>query len=89
MFSLFFLFLISTSRHYTTNFLSLTQQQQQHFPLTHSEAAPEAAAAAEAPPPHIDVQGHSMTDVIRLLGNPVEATTFVQNFVLLLVEDVV
>ena len=88
MFSLFFLFLISTSRHYTTNFLSLTQQQQ-HFPLTHSEAAPEAAAAAEAPPPHIDVQGHSMTDVIRLLGNPVEATTFVQNFVLLLVEHVV
>ena len=44
----FLLFLISTSRHNTTNFLSLTQQQQQqqqqhHFPLTHS-----AAAAAEA-----------------------------------------
>jgi hypothetical protein len=33
--------------------------------------------------------GHSMTDVIRLLENPVEATTIVQNVVLLLVEHVV
>ena len=33
--------------------------------------------------------GHSMTDVIRLLENPVEATIIVQNFVLLLVEHVV
>jgi len=32
-----FLFLISTSRHNTTNFLSLAQQQ--HFPLTQSAAA--------------------------------------------------
>jgi hypothetical protein len=55
-FPCFFLFLISTSRHNTTNFLSLTKQQQQHFPLTHSAAAPAAAAAAAAPPPHIDVQ---------------------------------
>ena len=52
MFSLFFLFLISTSRHNTTNFLSLTQQQQ-HFPLTHSATAaaaiyPRAPAAAAA-----------------------------------------
>jgi hypothetical protein len=50
-FPCFFLFLISTSRHNTTNFLSLTQQQQ-HFPLTHSEAAaaifPRAAAATAA-----------------------------------------
>ena len=62
----FLLFLISTSRHNTTNFLSLTQQQQQHhFPLTHSVAAAAeaiypraaaiypraaAAAAAEIPP---------------------------------------
>jgi hypothetical protein len=30
-----------------------------------------------------------MTDVTRLLENPVEATTIVQNFVLLLVEHVV
>ena len=54
-FPCFFLFLISTSRHNTTNFLSLTQQQQQqqqwHFPLTHSSATaaaiyPRAAAAA-------------------------------------------
>ena len=33
--------------------------------------------------------GHSMTDVTRLLENPVEATIIVQNFVLLLVEHVV
>jgi hypothetical protein len=33
--------------------------------------------------------GHSMTDVTRLLENPVEATTIVKNFVLLLVEHVV
>jgi hypothetical protein len=33
--------------------------------------------------------GHSMTDVTRLLENPVEATTIVQNFVLLLIENVV
>jgi hypothetical protein len=32
--------------------------------------------------------GHSMTDVTRLLENPVEATTIIQNFVLLLVEIV-
>jgi hypothetical protein len=32
--------------------------------------------------------GHSMTDVTTLLENPVEATTIVQNFVLLLVEHV-
>ena len=30
-----------------------------------------------------------MTDVTRLLENPVEVTTIVQNFVLLLVEHVV
>jgi hypothetical protein len=30
-----------------------------------------------------------MTDVTRLLENPVKATTIVQNFVLLLVEDAV
>jgi hypothetical protein len=29
-----------------------------------------------------------MTNVTRLLGNPVEATTIVQKFVLLLVKDV-
>ena len=36
-----FLFLISTSRHNTINFLSLAQQQHQHqhFPLTQSAAA--------------------------------------------------
>jgi hypothetical protein len=60
VFLVFFLFLISTSRHNTTNFLSLTKQQQHNFPLTHlaaaPEAAPAAAAAAAAPPPHIDVQ---------------------------------
>jgi hypothetical protein len=33
--------------------------------------------------------GHSMTDVIRLLENPVEATGIVQKSVLLLVEHVV
>ena len=33
--------------------------------------------------------GHSMIDVTRLLENPVEATTIVQNFVLLRVENVV
>jgi hypothetical protein len=33
--------------------------------------------------------GHSMTDVTRLLENPVEATGIVQTFVLLLVEHVV
>jgi hypothetical protein len=33
--------------------------------------------------------GHTMTDVTRLLENSVEATTIVQNFVLLLVEHVV
>jgi hypothetical protein len=33
--------------------------------------------------------GHSMTDVTRLLENPVEATGIVQKFVLLLVEHVV
>jgi hypothetical protein len=33
--------------------------------------------------------GHSMADVTRLLENPVEATTIVQHFVLLLVENVV
>jgi hypothetical protein len=33
--------------------------------------------------------GHSMTDVTRLLENPVEATTIVQKFVLLLIENVV
>jgi hypothetical protein len=32
--------------------------------------------------------GHSMTDVTRHLENPVEATTIVQNFVLLLVKHV-
>ena len=32
--------------------------------------------------------GHSMTDVNRLLENPVEATTIVQNCVLLLVKHV-
>ena len=32
--------------------------------------------------------GHSMTDITRLLENPVEATTIVQNFVLLLVKHV-
>ena len=32
--------------------------------------------------------GYSMTDVTRLLENPVEATTIVQNFVLLLVKHV-
>ena len=43
-FPCFILFLISTSRHNTTNFLSLTQQQQQqHFSLTHLAAAAEAA----------------------------------------------
>jgi hypothetical protein len=47
-FPCFFLFVISTSRHNITNFLSLTQQQQ-HFPLIHSEAAA-AAAAVEIPP---------------------------------------
>ena len=36
----------------------------------------------------IDVQD-SMTDVTRLLENPVEATTIVQNFVLLVVENVI
>ena len=33
--------------------------------------------------------GHSMTDVTRLLENPAEVMTIVQNFVLLLVEHVV
>ena len=33
--------------------------------------------------------GHSMTDVTRLLENTVEATTIVQNFMLLLVEHIV
>ena len=33
--------------------------------------------------------GHSMTDVTRLLENPLEATTIVQKFVLLLAEHVV
>jgi hypothetical protein len=33
--------------------------------------------------------GHSITDVTRLLENPVEATAIVQKFVLLLVEHVV
>ena len=32
--------------------------------------------------------GHIMTDITRLLENPVEATTIVHNFVLLLVEHV-
>jgi hypothetical protein len=32
--------------------------------------------------------GHSMADVTRLLENPMEATTIVQNFVLLLVKHV-
>jgi hypothetical protein len=32
------------------------------------------------------MNGHSMTDVTRLLGNPVEATTIVQNVVLVLVK---
>ena len=32
--------------------------------------------------------GHSMTDVTRLLENPVEATDIVQNVVLLLVKHV-
>jgi hypothetical protein len=32
--------------------------------------------------------GHSMTDVTRLLENPVEATDIVQKFVLLLVKHV-
>jgi hypothetical protein len=53
-FPCFFLFLISTSRHNTTNFLSLNQQQQQRFPLTCTAAAaavaiyPRATAAAAA-----------------------------------------
>ena len=32
--------------------------------------------------------GHAMTDVTRILEDPAEATTIVQNFVLLLVENV-
>jgi hypothetical protein len=36
----------------------------------------------------IDISGHSMTDVIRLLENAVEATGIVQRFVLLLVKHV-
>ena len=32
--------------------------------------------------------GHNMTDVTRLLENPAEVMTIVQNFVLLLVEHV-
>jgi hypothetical protein len=47
LFYVFLLFLISTSRHNTTNFLSLTQQKQQ--PPPQQQPATAAAAAARRP----------------------------------------
>jgi hypothetical protein len=48
LFYVFLLFLISTSRHNSTNFLSLTQQQQQQQPYT---LTPEQQQQPPPPPP--------------------------------------
>jgi hypothetical protein len=89
MFSLFF----SVSNFYLTS-------QYHQFALSHQAAAAafsshtlssstSSSSGGGSTTTTYRCAGHSMIDVIRLLGNPVEATTFVQNVVLLLVEHVV